>query len=95
MRFCSPGELGRLWRDAGLVDVEVGPVLVSAAYRDFNDLWAPFEVGVAPSGAFCVSLAPERRAALRGQLRATLPFANDGSISPIARAWAAKGTTAA
>ena len=65
MRFCSTEELSRLWQDAGLVDVEVGPVVVSAAYRDFDDLWAPLESGVAPSGAFCVSLPTQRRAALR------------------------------
>jgi hypothetical protein len=65
MRFCSTEELSRLWQDAGLVDVEVGPVVVNAAYRDFDDLWAPLESGVTPSSAFCVSLPPQRRAALR------------------------------
>ncbi|HEY3896297.1 MAG TPA: methyltransferase domain-containing protein [Pseudonocardiaceae bacterium] len=90
MRFCSPEELGRLWRDAGLADVEVGPVVVSAGHRDFDDLWAPIEAGVAPSGAFCVSLPPERRAALRSRLAERLgspggPFRLD------ARAWAVVG----
>lgn len=90
MRFCSPEELGRLWRDAGLADVEVGPVVVSAGYRDFDDLWSPIEAGVAPSGAFCVALPPERRAALRSRLAERLgsprgPFRLD------ARAWAVVG----
>jgi SAM-dependent methyltransferase len=66
-RVARPGSWIKLWRDAGLVDVEVGPVVVSAGYRDFDDLWAPFEVGVAPSGAFCVSLPLERRARLRSR----------------------------
>ncbi len=90
MRFCSPGELGRLWRDAGLVDVEVGPVVVSAAYRDFDDLWVPFEVGVAPSGAFCVSLPPERRVALRHRFAERLG-SPDGPFQLEARAWAVMG----
>jgi SAM-dependent methyltransferase len=90
MRFCFPGELGQLWRDAGLVDVEVGPVVVSAAYRDFDDLWAPFEAGVAPSGAFCVSLPSERRAVLRRRFAQRLG-SPDASFQLIARAWAVVG----
>jgi SAM-dependent methyltransferase len=90
MRFCSPEELDRLWRDSGLADVEVRPVVVSAAYRDFDDLWAPLEAGVAPSGAFCMSLPPNRRAALRRRFAERLgspsgPFEHD------ARAWAVIG----
>jgi SAM-dependent methyltransferase len=90
MRFCCPGELGRLWRDAGLVDVEVSPVMVSTAYQDFDDLWCPFEVGVGPSGAFCVSLPPERRAVLRHRFAERLG-SPDGPFKLDARAWAVTG----
>jgi SAM-dependent methyltransferase len=90
MRLCSPEELDRLWRNAGLVDVEVGPVVVSAAYRDFDDLWAPLEAGVAPSGAFCVSLPPLRRAALRRRFTERLG-SPDGAFRLDARAWAVVG----
>jgi SAM-dependent methyltransferase len=90
MPFANPGELGGLWQDAGLVDVEVGPVVVSASYRDFDDLWAPLELGVAPSGAFCVSLPPARRAALRHRL-AELLGSPDGPFQLEARAWAVMG----
>ena len=90
MPFCSPGELGRLWQDTGLVEVEVGPVVVSATYRDFADLWAPLELGVAPSGAFCVSLPPVRRAALRHRF-AELLGSPDGPFKLQARAWAVLG----
>lgn len=90
MRFCSPEELGRLWRNAGLDDVAVGPVVVSAGYRDFDDLWAPFDVGVAPSGAFCVSLLPERRIMLRRRFAERLG-SPDGPFRLDARAWAVMG----
>jgi SAM-dependent methyltransferase len=90
MRFCDPGELAGLWHDAGLVDVEVSPVVVSATYRDFADLWAPLEAGVAPSGAFCVSLPPARRAALRTRFAERLG-SPEGSFQLQARAWAVQG----
>jgi SAM-dependent methyltransferase len=90
MRFCSTEELSRLWQDVGLVDVEVAPVVVSAAYRDFDDLWAPIETGVAPSGAFCMSLPPQRRAALRRRFAERLG-APDGPFQLHARAWMVVG----
>ena len=65
MRFCRPGELAGLWQRCGLADVEDGALVVEAAYEDFDDYWAPFPAGVAPSGAYCASLDPARREALR------------------------------
>lgn len=56
MPFCTPGELGALWSTAGLAEVDVTAVVVSAGYDDFEDLWLPLELGVAPSGA---ASAPE------------------------------------
>jgi hypothetical protein len=38
-----------------------------------------------------MSLNEEKRMQLREKIRAGLPFAADGSISLIARAWAVKG----
>jgi hypothetical protein len=90
MPFCNPGELGRLWQDAGMVDVEVRSVVVSATYRDFADLWAPLEAGVARSGAFCVSLPPAQRAALRHRFAERLG-SPEGSFPLQARAWAVLG----
>ena len=49
-----------------------GPLVVRAAYADFEDLWAPLPTGVGPSGAFCASLDAERRAALRDAYRRRL-----------------------
>jgi hypothetical protein len=38
-----------------------------------------------------MSLTEERRAALRERIRAGLPYASDGSITLVARAWAVRG----
>ena len=59
MPFCTPDELGDLWSTAGLAEVRVWPVVVAAGYDDFEDLWQPLELGVAPSGAYTT---PCRRA---------------------------------
>jgi SAM-dependent methyltransferase len=90
MRWCSEGDLAELWRAAGLRDVRSGPLVVSAAYSDFEDLWSPLPTGIAPSGAFCASLDEERRAALHGAYRDRLG-AGDGPFELSARAWAVAG----
>jgi hypothetical protein len=59
---------------------------VDAGYLDFDDLWAPFAAGVAPSGAFCAGLDPVTRAALREALRARLD-PPPGPFRLPARAW--------
>jgi len=90
MRWCGEGELAELWRAAGLTGVRAGSLDVGAAYADFEDLWSPFTTGVAPSGAFCASLDPERRAALHDALQRRLG-AGDGPFELTARAWTAAG----
>jgi len=90
MPFCRPGELGDLWAAAGLDDVEVVPVVVSARYDGFEDLWQPLELGVAPSGAYAVSLEPDRRAALKDELRRRLG-AGEQPFQLTARAWVVTG----
>jgi hypothetical protein len=91
MRWCGEGELARLWRDAGLADVRSEPLVVSAHYADFDDLWDPLLSGVAPSGAFCVSLDEEGRGTLSEALRRRLGV-GDASFELPARAWAVAGT---
>jgi SAM-dependent methyltransferase len=90
MRWAGEGELADLWRSVGLDDVRFGPLVVRAAYADFEDLWSPFPSGVGPAGAFTKSLDDERRAALREALRRRLP-AGDGPFELSARAWAVAG----
>jgi SAM-dependent methyltransferase len=90
MRWCSERDLAELWRAARLHDVRSSPLVVSAAYSDFEDLWAPLPTGIAPSGAFCASLDEERRAALHGAYRDRLGV-GDGPFELSARAWAVTG----
>jgi SAM-dependent methyltransferase len=91
MRWCGDGELAELWRDAGLRAVRTCPLVVSATYADFDDLWSPFPTGIAPSGAFCASLEPARRDALRDAYRRRLGV-GEGAFELNARAWAVAGT---
>jgi hypothetical protein len=90
MPYCTPAALGELWSGSGLAHVAVSPVVVSAGYEGFEDLWQPLEVGVAPSGAYAASLAPERRAALKAELRRRLGV-GEAPFRLSARAWVATG----
>ena len=94
MPFCTRDELAGLWSRAGLAEVRVEPVVVAAGYADFEDLWQPLELGVAPSGAYVAALAPERRAALRTELRRRLDVGS-GPFRLSARAWIAIGRSPA
>jgi hypothetical protein len=88
MRWCSTDELASLWKAAGLCEVEVGELVVSAAYDDFDDYWSPFLGGQGPAPSYCVRLPEAHRAELRERLRSTLPIDPDGPISLAARAFA-------
>jgi SAM-dependent methyltransferase len=88
---CQPDPLAALFRGGGLAGVEVVPIEVATAFRDFDDYWQPFLGGQGPAPAYCMALTEPQRTALRERLRATLPTAADGSIGLTARAWAVKG----
>ena len=90
MPFCTPDELAQLWVTAGLDDVVVAPAVVRASYDGFEDLWSPLETGVAPSGAYVVSLPPDRRAEFKAEFRRHLGV-GDEPFELTARAWAVAG----
>jgi len=86
----SAGDLGRVFREAGLVGIEEGALDVGADYSSFDDWWEPFEFGIGPAGSYCVSLDAERRSALREECRALLGDPQ-GPFRARARAWVATG----
>lgn len=61
----NPEVLIEWWQGAGLVDVALGEFEVSAAYRDFDDLWAPFAAGAGQSGSVLLAMDPAQHRATR------------------------------
>jgi SAM-dependent methyltransferase len=92
MRFGERGELGELWRQSGLVEVDEGELVVSAEYESFEDLWEPFTLGVGPAGYYAASRDPERQEALMNEYRRRLSVP-EGAFDLSARAWCAIGRT--
>jgi SAM-dependent methyltransferase len=90
MKLCTPDELGDLFRGAGLREVDVGELVVAAAYESFEDYWTPFTAGIAPSGAYCASLASTGQEDLRGACFRRLGSPG-GPFELTARAWVAVG----
>ena len=90
MRYCTPDELAALWSRAGLRDVRTSPLVVEAEYADFDDYWSPFPSGIAPSGAYCASLDPDAREALRQACFRRLG-SPAGRFALSARAWFVRG----
>lgn len=89
--ICNPEPLKRLFQDAGLHQVEVGPIDISTHFQNFDDYWHPFLGGQGPAPGYAMSLSEEQRARLRQRIYNSMPFAMDGSIPLVARAWAIRG----
>jgi SAM-dependent methyltransferase len=90
--LCQPEPLRQLFQQAGLKEVETRALDIPTDFRDFDDYWTPFLGGQGPAPGYAMSLSEERRTALRERIRASLPFALDGSIPLVARTWAVRGT---
>ena len=89
--ICDPQQLAELFRAIDLREVEARPIDILTDFRDFDDYWAPFLSGEGPAPGYAMSLSEDRRATLRERIRSSLPFALDGSIPLVARAWAVRG----
>ena len=89
--LCQAKPLKELFLNGGLKEVEVQAIDISTDFKDFEDYWLPFLGGQGAAPSYTLSLSEERRIALRERLRASLPFALDGSIPLVARAWAVRG----
>ena len=93
MKLCRQGQLGALWKKAGLADVQEKAVVVDTAFASFDDYWGPFLAGVGPGGAYVASLSEDRRKALESRLRKRLP--GDSARALKARAWCVRGAVPA
>jgi SAM-dependent methyltransferase len=94
--LCHPEPLATLFESAHLEEVTVRAIDVPTVFRDVDDYWQPYLLGgSALAQRYAASLGEEQRSALREQLRATLPMADDGSIPLIGRVWAVRGTKSA
>jgi SAM-dependent methyltransferase len=90
---CESEPMADLFRAAGLGDVAVDAIDLPMGFRDFDEFWLPHTMaGAAAAQRYVSGLDDDRKAVLREHLRATLPFAADGSLHLIDRAWAVRGT---
>lgn len=81
------GNLGELFRESGLDEVDETLLSVRIEHPSFDDWWKPFTFGVGPAGSYVANLDPGRRARLRDACREAFP---DG-VTVNADAWAARG----
>ena len=88
--FGTLEDLDVLWRKLGFDDVTGGPLEVESEYRDFDELWGSFLLGVGPAGEYVVSLPQDRQDALRDEYRRRLGEPA-GAVALCARAWAMRG----
>lgn len=91
MPYCTPEELEKLWRDAGVGEPGSSAVVVDAEYGGFQDLWQSLEHGSGPSTAHAASLPHQRRDRLRDELRRRLDVGEE-PFRLTARAWIVVGT---
>jgi len=96
MKLSREGQLGALWRKAGLADVHERALSIEQRYTSFEDYWAPFLKGAGPGGAYVVSLTEERRRSLAARLQQRLLGGRpDGAFTLKARAWCVRGSVPA
>jgi SAM-dependent methyltransferase len=84
-------KLGELWRACGFEAVSLGHVVITAFYKDFDELWTAFENGVGPSGAYVTSLEAEQREALKAEFNRQLG-SPEGFFELDAKAWWVAGS---
>jgi SAM-dependent methyltransferase len=92
MKLSREGQLGELWKKAGLVNVQERPLVIEQAFASFGDYWGPFLKGAGPGGAYVVSLSDDRRQQLETRMRKRLlGDRQDGAFTLKARAWCVRG----
>ena len=92
MKLSREGQLGELWKKAGLVNVQERPLVIEQSFASFDDYWSAFKRGAGPGGAYVVSLTEERRQQLEARMRKRLLGDRaDGPFVLKAQAWCVRG----
>lgn len=92
MKLVRQGQLGELWRSAGLVDVREEPLTIEQSFASFDDYWQPFLERTGASGALVDAMAPEARQRLEARVRGRVVGDRaDGPFTLEARAWCVRG----
>jgi hypothetical protein len=87
------GELGALWQQIGLTDVEESAVTIWMDYPDFADYWGPLAAGEGTLGRYVSGLSGTARATLEAHVRAAYENGEpDGRRSFAATAFVCRGT---
>lgn len=89
--LCNPDRLQDLFIQAGLSEVETRAIDQWTMFKDFDDYWQPFLGGTGTAPAYAMSISSEKLEKLRERIRVGLPYAVDGTIPLMARAWAVRG----
>jgi ubiquinone/menaquinone biosynthesis C-methylase UbiE len=88
-----PGELARLWSEAGLSNVVQESVTIRMEFGSFDDFWTPIGGKEGPVAEYVSGLGLEGEVRLREAVRlAYVDGETDGPRSYAATAWVVKGT---
>jgi hypothetical protein len=88
----APGAMGRMWAQAGLVEIDQRSLMIRMEFADFADYWTPFASGEGGLGAYVATLDDARRGRLEHHLRAAyLTGRPDGERSFVAVAISCRG----
>jgi len=87
-----PGDLSRVWNDAGLTSVVQDMLTIRMDFASFADFWTPVEGKEGPVAEYVNTLGADARGRLRHAVRlAYLDGERDGPRSYAATAWVVKG----
>jgi len=88
MKLTRQGQLGGLWKSAGLANIQEKPLVIDQAFASFDDYRGPFLKGTGPGGAYVAALSEDRRQQLEKNLRGRL---GNGAFTLKAKAWCVRG----
>ncbi|MGY9018539.1 MAG: class I SAM-dependent methyltransferase [Alphaproteobacteria bacterium] len=83
--------IAKTFEAAGVKAVQQSTISFTTRFRNLDDYWNPITRNSQNVGRFYQTMTEEQQGAIHEQLKQSLPFADDGSISFESRAVAVKG----